>query len=101
MKPRVIDEDRLRQIVAEELKRVHEAVDHEGVRNVVNAASKLLKAAEAFKEEANGPAMSAVTPHLDHLVAALEDMVNTPASYVEKQKVAPRVVRLRPTKDAV
>ena len=90
---------RLKKIIEEELLRsVNEGVDHASIREVVNTASKLLAAVEAFKEAANGPMTSALTPHVDKIAVMLEDMVSTPGSYVEKKKVEPKMVSLRPVK---
>ena len=95
-----INEDRLREIIAEELKNINEEVDHEGVRTVVNGASKLLKAIGAFKGDSTGAMTNAVTPHLDAILKALENMVSTPASYVDKPKVEPKRVKLRAVKES-
>lgn len=94
-----ISELRLRQIVREEFKALRESVDHEGVKTVVTAASKLLKVAEAFKADATLAMTNAVTPGLDQLISTLEDMVSNPASYVDKPKVEPRRIKLRAVKD--
>lgn len=89
--------DRLQAIIAEEIKRsVNEAVDHQSIREIVNAASKLLAAVESFNDSASTAMLNAVTPHLDQLGTILEDMVNSPGSYVEKQKNVVKKVSLRP-----
>lgn len=93
--------DRLRIIVKEEIGRIaglSEAVDHAGIRDVVNGASKLLAAVEAFKGTAPPSAINAVTPHIDELERVLEDMVSTPGSYVAKPKVEPKKVSLKAVK---
>lgn len=106
MKPKTISykisEKRVKTIIAEELKNKlkTEAIDHEGAKTVVNGASKLLKAAEAFKEDANGGMQSAVTPHLDQIINALEQMISNPASYTDKVKVEPKRVKLRRIEEA-
>lgn len=93
-------EARLRQIIIEELQALHvEAVDHEGVKIVVNGASKLLKAIEAFKNDANIAMTNAVTPNIDEVAAVLESMISTPASYVDQKAVEPKVVKLRKVDD--
>jgi hypothetical protein len=90
---------RLRKIIAEELSSsVNEAVDHASIREVVNGASKLLAAVEVFQKSANGPMINALTPHLAQMEKILEDMVSTPGSYVEKKKVEPKKVSLKPVK---
>jgi len=90
---------RLKTIIDEEVDRaMKESVDHASIREVVNGASKLLAAVEAFRDSANGPMISALTPHLDAMARALEDMVSTPGSYVEKKKATPQKVSLRSVK---
>jgi hypothetical protein len=93
---------RLKAIIAEELKTsLEEAVDHASIREVVNGASKLLAAVETFQETANGPMLNAMTPALGQIAQALEDMVSTPGSYVEKKKAEPQKVSLKPVKPAI
>lgn len=98
-----ITETKLRQIINEELEALKEDVDHEGVKKVVNAASKLLKACAAFKEDPTPPMTNAVTPHLDSLIKVLEAMINTPASYVikiakpKKKKIVQLRAQVKPT----
>jgi hypothetical protein len=83
---------RLCRIIEEELQySLNEAVDHASIRVVVDAASKMLAAVETFKENANGPMITAVTPHLESIEEALEDMVSTPGSYVEKKSTTQKV----------
>lgn len=94
-----ISEEKLRKMILEELEQMSEQVDHEGVRKVVNGASKLLKALESFREDATGAMSNALTPHLDAMHKALEDMVSTPGSYVDKPKAQPKIVKLRSVKD--
>lgn len=93
-----ISVERVRQIVAEEVRRVHEDVDHAGISNVVKLAGKVLDAIKKFDDAATGRMKSAVTPHLDQLHKTLEDMVSTPGSYVDVIKQEPKVVSLRPVK---
>lgn len=95
-----ISEEHLRKLVAEELRALQrEQVDHEGVKTVVTAASKMLKAAGAFKESANVAMTNALTPGLDQIIETLEAMVNNPASYVDVPKVEPRRIKLRQVDD--
>jgi lipoate synthase len=88
----------LRKIIKEEIYDLSEAVDHAGIRDVVNGASKLLAAVEAFKETAPHSAINAVTPHINQLEKTLEDMVSSPGSYVAKQKAEPKKVSLKAIK---
>lgn len=89
--------DRLHAIIAEEFERsVNEAVDYQSIREIVNAASKLLAAVESFNDSASTAMLNAVTPHLDKLAVTLEDMVASPGSYVEKQRNVVKKVSLRP-----
>jgi len=106
-----ISEDRLKEIIAEELQRklqlaenpdsLTEDIDHEGAATVSKASSKLLKALASFKEDANGGMQSATTPHLDALVSTLEAMVQNPANYTDKVKVEPKRVKLRKVEETL
>lgn len=91
-----LTEDKLRKIVNNELQLVSEQIDHEGAKKVVTAASKLLKAVLAFKDDANAQMNAAVLSHLEPTIQSLENMINAPISYVDKQqKVVKKVVKLR------
>lgn len=91
---------RIRKIISEEISaRMQEQIDHAGIRDVVNGASKLLAAVEAFKGSATGEMVSALAPHLEKIDEILENMVSNPGSYVEKKKVEPKKVTLRAVKD--
>ena len=86
--------DRLKQIIAEEIDKVNEQVDHKTINSIVGVASKLLAAVEAFKEKAPPAAINATTPHLGELERVLENMLSTPASYVPRVKKEPKKVSL-------
>lgn len=93
--------DRLREIISEEIStgvKVTEAVDHKGINSIVSVASKLLAAVEGFKEKAPPAAINAVTPHLGELEKTLENMINTPGSYVPQPKREPKKVSLKAVK---
>lgn len=90
-----IDEARLRKLIIEELQSLHEAVDHEGIRSVVNAASKMLKAVEAFEKDSNVAMTNSMTPGLGQLKTTLESMIANPGSYVDKPKPAAKTIKLR------
>lgn len=90
--------EKLRNIIKEELIIVNEQVDHASIVNIVQGASKLLAAVEAFKEKASPAAINAVTPHLSVLEKTLEDMVSSPGSYVMKPKLEPKRVSLKAIK---
>lgn len=93
--------DRLRKIIAEEYETaLNEQVDHSSIRDIVNVASKLLAAVEAFKEKAPAPAINAVTPGLSELEKTLENMVASPGSYVPQVKKEPKRVSLKPVKSS-
>lgn len=93
--------DRLREIISEEIgASVNEAVDHKGINSIVSVASKLLAAVEGFKEKAPPAAINAVTPHLSELEKTLENMINTPGSYVPQPKRAAQKVTLKAVKQA-
>lgn len=85
---------RLTQLIAEELHRVQEQVDHKSISDIVGVASKLLAAVEAFREKAPHAAVNATTPHLAELERVLENMLSTPGSYVPKAKKEPKIVSL-------
>ena len=91
-----VTEKRLREIVVEELIAVKEGVDHGGIRDVVNSASKLLKAVEAFKEKASPTVQQAVSKNLVALEKALENMVSNPGSYTELPAKPRRVIKMKP-----
>lgn len=92
-------EHEIRRIIREELQKASlaEGVDHEGITSVVSAASKLLKAIDAFRNDATPSAVNAVSPTIDDVVSRLEDMVSNPGGYVERQPNQ-RVVSLRAQK---
>ncbi len=90
----------LRRIIKEEVAALEEVVDHAGISKVVQGASKLLAAVEAFKESAPPSAINAVTPHIDQLAIVLEDMVSTPGSYVAVVKKEPQKVSLKAVKSS-
>lgn len=94
-----IDKDYLRKIVAEELKSLREAVDHEGIRGVVNASSKMLKAVESFEKDANAAMTNALTPGLEQIKATLESMIANPGTYVDRPAAASQTIRLRQVAD--
>ena len=91
---------RLRQIIKDELVQnsVNEVVDHNGIRDIVTIASKLLAAVEDFKEKGSPAAINAVTPHLGEIEKTLENMVSAPGSYVAAPKKEPQMVSLKPAK---
>lgn len=91
--------EKLRQIIAEEIEKVNEQVDHKTINSIVGVASKLLAAVEAFKEKAPPAAINATTPHLGELERVLENMLSNPAGYVPKIKKEPKVVSLTAKKD--
>lgn len=93
-----ITPQRLRELVQEELQKVSEAVDHKSINDIVNVASKLLSAVEAFKQKAPPSAVNAVTPHLGEMEKILENMVESPGSYVARPKLEPKVVSLKAVK---
>lgn len=79
---------------------LNESIDHDAVKNIVTAASKLLSAVEAFRDSANGSMTSSVVPQLDQLQGALENMVENPGSYVDRNEPQKKIT-LRVSKDEV
>lgn len=91
-----INEGTLRKIVSEELSFFqNEAIDHEGIKTVVNSASKLLKTAEEFKEKSTPQMISSLSPHLDRMIQSLTDMVSNPSSYIKKPKPQQKRIKFR------
>lgn len=80
----------LKAIIAEEIELVKEGKnkeeDHALIAKVAQSASKLLAAITKFEPAATGPMVNALTPHLDAIKTALRQMVETPASYVQREK---------------
>lgn len=88
---------RLQKIISEEIQTyISEAIDHESIREIVNGASKLLAAVEAFKSTASPGMTNAVTPHLAEIEKVLENMVSNPGSYVQKKQNTVKKVSLKP-----
>jgi len=94
-----ISESHLRKLVVEELRALNEHIDHEGVKIVVTAASKLLKAVEDFNDSANSTMTNALEPDLGSVMQQLESMINNPSSYLDKPKPVKKVVHLRQAVD--
>ena len=86
--------ERLKAIIAEEIDKVNEQVDHKTINSIVGVASKLLAAVEQFKEKAPPAAINATTPHLGELEKVLENMLSSPGSYVPRVKKEPKKVSL-------
>lgn len=86
----------LRNIIKEEV----ESFDHKARSEVVSSASNLMKAVEAFREDAPPNVINAVTPGLDDLYETLKDMADNPGSYVQSPpKVVKKIVKMRPVSD--
>ena len=92
-----ISKEQLYKIIKEELGSLKENVDHVAMKDVVSKAADLITAISEFKEEASPSMMNALTPHLDGVEKALQNMVSTPGSYVTAPKKEPRTVSLRST----
>lgn len=67
-------------IIREEL--LKEQVDHEGVRDVVNSASKLMSALNVFMGNAPETVLKPTHKYIKKINSLLEDMINNPSSYV-------------------
>lgn len=97
-----ISKQRLQKIIAEELKTLKEdvssgPVDHMAIKDVVAKAADLITAIAEFKEEATPAMLNAMTPHINNVEKALQNMVSTPGSYVTVAKKEPKKVSLRST----
>lgn len=98
---------KLRQIIREELEEAEvsdvsvsaskNSLDHEGAAVVVGTASKLLSALDAFIEKAPQQAKDALMNRVPELRPTLEDMVQSPGSYVTK--ALPKDVEAAPAAD--
>jgi len=94
-----IEEAYLRKLVTQELQKLHEEVDHEGVKDVVSCASKMLKAISVFNDTANEPMKESLLPHLEMVVTLLEGMIETPGGYIPRQRPDPKTIKLRRVED--
>lgn len=96
-----VSKDNLRRIVTEEIKKLRESVDYDGVKVVVTESSKLLKVLNQFKENATQQMIGSTTPHIDTLIKTLEEMIHSPSSYVDKVKPVAKTVKLRKVDDDI
>lgn len=92
---------RLKQIVREELKNLHEGADHDTVAKVTDAAAKLLGAIESFKEKASEKAKAEMGSSLDSIEQILDRISKSPMQYVDSTEPGPKVVTLKPEKKEV
>ena len=88
-----ITSNRLRQIINEEIKKLHEGDREDQAAAMATAASKLLKAIEAFKSAASAKAKSTMDPkgssldnHLKEAEKMLKRIVASPLEHVDGQK---------------
>lgn len=79
-----ISRKKLNQIISQELKSLHENLDHESVKNIVTSASKFLKSIDDFQKSANNSMSDVTLSHTNELKQKLESMINDPASYVDR-----------------
>ena len=94
-KDKKINLTKIRQIVNEEIKKIYENQNHEAIKDIVNSASKLLKAIDVFKATAPDMVAASCMLHIDNLEETLNDMISSPGSYVAKEKKIQKVT-LRP-----
>jgi molecular chaperone GrpE (heat shock protein) len=103
MTQKKINVNDLRRIINEEVTSLAEATKSQSIHAakaaVSGAASKLLDAIESFKETASPAALGEVTAYLSSLEKVLDHMTDSPGAYVEKPKVEPRMVSLKPVKN--
>lgn len=86
---------KLKNIISEELSTILEEVDHQTIKDVVTAASKLLSSVEAFKKTSPQSCKDALMPQIDQIQKSLEDMLSNPSSYVPKKKPQMKKVSLK------
>ncbi len=94
-----ISRAQIQKIIAEEISRLSEDVDHTQIKDVVTVASKLMSAIESFKSSAPQAVLNALTPNIDTISKSLEDMVSNPSSYVTRQKPAVKKISLKQVKN--
>ena len=94
-----IKEKWLRTLVMQELQTISEDIDHESVKDIVSAASKMLKAISAFNDTANEPMKESLQPYLEQVGSLLEGMIETPGGYVPRQRIEPKTIKLRRQED--
>jgi DNA anti-recombination protein RmuC len=83
---------KIKDIINEELAKVLlEEVDHNSIKEVVTAASKLLSSVEGFKKTAPQACLDAVGQSLDQMQKSLEDMLSNPSSYIPKKPTMKKV----------
>lgn len=93
-----ISESDIRRIIIQEMQQLHEDVDHEGIANVASVASKMLKAANEFRQNANPSMSETVSPYFERVIELLEEMVSNPGAYIVKPKLEPKKVTLAQVK---
>jgi glutamyl-tRNA reductase len=86
---------KIKSIINEELKNLFEEVDHESIKEVVTAASKLLSSVESFKKTAPQSCLDATSPALEQVQKSLEDMLSNPSSYIPEKKPQFKKVSLK------
>lgn len=81
------------KITLERIKQIiHEEMDHDGMKKVVNSAADLLKAILSFEEKATEKQKAGVADIIGQLKGSLETMVNGPGGYVDLTPQGPKKV---------
>ena len=82
-----LNENLLKKLIAKELKSIKtESIDHEGIRSVVDTASRLMSSIEYFEEKMTPAMANSVTSCLKDLKDNITSMIENPGSYVQKEK---------------
>lgn len=92
-----IDINTLRKIILEEVKSLREGTEEDSAASLGMAASKLLKALEAFKESATDKSKADLGIHMEEVEKKLKRMVSSPMQYVDAPKKMVKKVSLKPT----
>ena len=92
--------EKLKKIIQEEMLNLHEGADHENGSKVMNAATLLLKAIEAFKDKASEKSKAAMEENLASVEKILIRIATSPMQYVDATKPTARKVSLKPQKSS-
>lgn len=85
-----ISKERIKQIINEEIRRkllLKEELDIDAIETVSKNAKILLKAAYEFRNNAPPALINAFTPSLKEMIEKLEEMIQSPAQFVSKQRI--------------
>jgi uncharacterized protein YicC (UPF0701 family) len=90
--------DKLKQIIREEMSRLHEGAEHDAAAKIMSGASKLLNAIESFKESSSEKVKADLSSHLEETEKILKRIVASPMQYVDSAEPVEKKVTLRSQK---